>query len=132
MVTFLDEDEKFDYKGLNDAGDYISENLVRWGRVNVRDCKEKYRSLRIYLSLGWHQMHSILYPRYIYNQFPKWLWKLDCLYFSKAVNLLNYIVVPYHIFLYKLLYRRAVKKWPHLKREILCAADYPELLKALK
>jgi hypothetical protein len=42
-----------------------------------------------------------------------------------------YLVVPYHAWLYKLAYKRAVVKRPHLVAEIIYGADYSELLTGL-
>jgi len=101
---------------------------VRWGRINVRDYKEKWGTVRVYCNFGWYQIHSITHPRYCYSQYPKWLWKLDCRYGHHVTSLLNWIVVPYHKWLYQLFYRRAIRKWPHLRLEILSGADYSKLL----
>lgn len=109
----------------------IGEFLRKWGRVSVRDTKEKYGTVRVYLSLGWYQLHSFTHPGYCYSQYPGWLWKLDVFYFSKIFSKLNYIVVPFHVWLYKLAYKRALKKYPFIREEILCCADYPKLLKGL-
>jgi len=43
----------------------------------------------------------------------------------------SYMVLPYQKWLYRRLYGMAVKKWPYLRREILCAADYADLLQGL-
>ena len=88
-------------------------------------------SVRVYLSFGWHQLHSITHPSYCYNQYPNWLWKLDVLYFSKIISKLNRVIVPFHIWLYKRAYKKALKKYPYIRNEILSCADYPELLKGL-
>jgi hypothetical protein len=124
-------DEDFDWKGLDQAIRFIDTNLVRWGRISVRQSKEKYGTARIYCSLGWHQFHSITHPRSVFNRYPRWLWDLDCKYGSKIVRFLFGWVVNYHCWLYRKVYSLAVKKWPHLKEEILCCADYDELLKGL-
>ena len=124
-------DENVDWKGINSAAEFIGVNLRRWGRVNVRDYKEKFGTVRVYCSLGWHQFHSITHPGWCGNQYPKWLWHLDCRVGSKIIRPLNYVILPYHIWLYRRLYSMAVKKWPHLRREILCMADYSDLLKGL-
>lgn len=116
------------FADVGEAAQYIGAYLRKYGRVNVRQTKEKYGTVRVYLSLGWHQMHSITHPGYVFSQYPNWLWKLDCLYLSKAMRLINPLVVKYHIWLYKRAYRNAVKKWPHIRTEILCDADYLELL----
>lgn len=124
-------EKDFDWKGLDAAGDYIGDNLVRWGRVNVRDVKEKYGSLRIYLSFGWFGLHSFTHPRHAYIRYKRdgLLWKLNSSYaVLKIFDLLNHVVVPYHILLYKYFYWRATKKWPHLADEIVDAADYCEYL----
>jgi hypothetical protein len=124
-------DEDFDWEGLDKAIRFIDTNLVRWGRVNVRQSKEKFGTARIYCSLGWYQFHSITHPRCAFNRYPKWLWELDCVYGSKIVKFLFGWVVHYHAWLYKFVYKMAVKKYPHLKEEILCRADYYGLLKGL-
>lgn len=121
-------DDSVDWKGINDAARYIAEYLVRWGLINVRDYKEKWGTVRVYLSLGWHQLHSITHPRHVWCRYPKWLWQIDCLYISRCMRPLNYLVVPYHKWLYRRAYRNAVEMWPHLRKEILCAADFSELL----
>ena len=119
----------FEY--FNDVGEaayYIGNFLRKWGRVGVRDTKEKYGTVRVYLSLGWRQLHCITHPGHCFSRYPDWLWHLDCLYLSKAVRLLNCIVGPYHIWLYNKAYQNAIKKWPHIKEEILVMADFPELI----
>lgn len=110
------------------AAQYIASFLRKWGRIGVRDYKEKWGTVRVYLSLGWHQVHCITHPGYCFSQYPKWLWSLDCLYFSKVVQYLNYLILPYHKWLYNKAYQNAVKKWPHIREEILVAVDYPEFI----
>jgi len=124
-------DERVDWAGINDAARYISDYLVKYGRINVRDYKEKYGTVRIYCSLGWSQFHSITHPRHCYARYPKWLWSLDCRVGSKVIQPLNRIVIRYHAWLYRRAYKNAIQKWPHLKCEILHAADFHELLKGL-
>jgi hypothetical protein len=121
----------FDWKGLDDAGAFIGHTLRRC-RVNVWDVKEKYGTLRIYLSFGWSGFHSITHPGHCFSRYPMWLWRLDC---SRPVawlfGALNVIIVPLQQRLYRHLYRAAIARWPHLREEILDCADYPELLENL-
>ena len=124
-------DEGVDWKGINDAAHYIATFLVRWGRVSVRDYKEKYGTVRVYCSLGWSQFHSITHPRHCFARYPRWLWSLDCRHGSRILRPLSRLVVPFHCWLYRQAYKRAVTRWPHLRREILAAADFSELLKGL-
>ena len=89
-------------------------------------------SARIYCSLGWSCLLNITHPGYMhYRSYPKWLMTFDIYYLSKIIPYLNYIIIPYHTWLYRKIYNNAVKKYPHLKKEICCCADYRELLKGL-
>ncbi len=124
-------DEGVDWKGINDAAEFIGTNLRRWGRIGVRDYKEKWGTVRVYCTLGWYQFHCITHPGCGWSRYPQWLWVWDIHHGSKIVALINPIVERYHAWLYRAVYRLAVKKWPHLKAEILTAADYDELLKGL-
>ncbi len=121
-------DDGVDWRGIGEAARFIAENLVRWGRIGVRDYKEKFGTVRVYCSLGWSQLHCITHPGHCYSRYPKWLWSLDCLYLSRLMSRLNWIVVPYHKWLYRRVYGAALQKWPHLRLEILVGADYSELL----
>jgi len=123
--------DDFDWEGLDDAITFLNTNLKRWGRIGVRQAKEKYGTARIYCSLGWHQFHDITHPGHCFSRYPKWLWNLDCIYGSKIISIVNKIVYPYHCWLYREVYKLAVRKWSHLREEILCCADFDELLKGL-
>lgn len=108
--------------------EYIGLNLRRWGRISVTQWKEKYGTVRVYCDFGWYQIHSITHPGYVYSRYPQWLWILDCDWGSRLCHYLSRVVVPLQRKLYTHLYGRALRKWPHLRREILTGADYPELL----
>lgn len=126
-------DENVDWNGINESARYIGENLKKWGRINVRQYKEKFGTVRVYCSLGWRNLLGITHPGYChYRPYPEWLKILDIFYLSKAIPVLfNWIIVPYHKWLYRKSYSDMVKKYPHLKEEILCMADYDEFLKGL-
>lgn len=67
---------------------------------------------------------------HMFSRYPKWLWQLDCKYGRKIIPFLfNWFIIPYHKWLYRKLHKDMVKKYPHLKKEILCVADFSELLK---
>lgn len=128
LHSWYSDDKNIDWKGIGDAAEYIGTSLLKYGRMGVRDYKEKYGTIRVYVDFGWHQLHSVTHPRHVYSQYPKWLWKLDCQYISRVVALFNWIVIPYHMWLYTYIYGRALKKWPHLRSEILQGADHNSLL----
>lgn len=115
------------------AAEDIGLFLRRVGRVPVREYKEKYGTVRVYCNLGWYNLHCIFYPGYAYCQFPKWLWHLDVYYGNKLLRYtgIQWLSVKYHIFLYRLAYKRAVAKYPEIRQQILGSADWSELLKGL-
>lgn len=98
--------------------------------MNIHDVKEKFGTLRIYCNFGWQSLYSIWRPGYMWV--PKWWpYRLDLAISSVIMPLLNKIVVPVQARAYRTRYELAVEHWPHLKEEILCCADYPELLKEI-
>lgn len=122
-------DEGVDWTGIADAADFIGHFLKKWGRVSVFQTKEKYGTARVYCSFGWSSLLGITHPGWChYGPYPKWLSYLDIHIFSRIVPFANFVVVPYHKFLYKLAYRKAITKWPHLTNEIVDGADWQELL----
>ena len=121
----------FDWAGVSAAAEYIGTRLIKWGRVDVRQWKEKFGGVRVYCSLGFVDWQQITHPGYAFIQWPAWLYwdifeRLDWLR-----RLLNLAVLPYHQWLYLRIYSRAVEKWPHLRAEILESSDYEELLQPL-
>ena len=125
-------DKDFSWSDLNDCVNYMDYNLKKWGRMNVRQTKEKFGCLRCYCHLGWYSLMDITHPGYSYYPYPKWLVTLDIYCFSKVIPFLfNWFIYPYHCWLYRKFYSNAVKKWPHLREEILCCADFSNLLKDL-
>lgn len=122
----------FKYFGeVGQAADEIGQFCRRWGRINVTCTKEKWGSARVYCSFGWSQLFSITHPGYVYSRYPEWLWSFDIRYLSRLISKFNFIVVPYQRLIYRLAYRRAIKKYPMIVREILGGADWDELLEDL-
>jgi len=125
-------EKDFDWKGLDWCVRYLDTNLRRWGRINVRQAKEKFGQIRCYCSLGWSCLLNITHPGYVhYRPYPSWLKTFDIFYLSKAIPYLNCIILPFHKWLYRKLYKDCVKKYPHLREEILSCAVYQELLEGI-
>jgi len=118
----------FDWASLDKAIDFIDTNLVRWGRVNVMQAKEKFGTCRIYCHFGWYQFHSITHPRSHFSRYPKWLWEWDCTWGHRILKPIQPIVYAYHKWLYRTLYKIACDRYPHIVEEICVMADYVELL----
>lgn len=123
------DDDRIDWKGINDAVDYISSYCTRWGRLGGQ-AKEKYGTVRFYCNFGWLSLHTLLYPGHVYSQFPKWLWALDIEYITPVLSFLfERLFVWWQQKIYNRAYQNALKKWPHLREEILRGASYVELIK---
>lgn len=122
-------DANVDWKGIENAAHYIGNFCRRWAFLGGLS-KEKYGTVRFYAHFGELSLHSLVYPGYYYNQFPQWLWKLDCNLIEPVLTFLfGRIFFTWQRAVYSIAYRRACKKWPHLQAEILSGADYPEYIK---
>lgn len=113
------------------AADYIGDFCVKWGRIPVTQTKEKYGTVRVYCTLGtiWG-LHGLLKPNYCYYQWPKWTREINS-FFEKVFNKFSFIIFPYHKFIYNMAYWNALKKWPHIRGEILCCADHLKYIKGV-
>lgn len=125
-------EEGFNFCEVSEAAEYIGEGLRKWGRANVTQYKEKFGQVRVYCYLGLSMFHQLIWPGYCRSMYPyHWMWVLD-IKLSKLWKYISFIIVtPYHVWLYRKLYKNAVKKWPHLHDEIVACADYTSLLKDL-
>jgi len=112
------------------AAEYVGNFIARWGRISVHQTKEKFCTVRVYCHLGWDTLHAIIWPRRMWVH-PLWPYRLDLLFCRCFQPILSLISDKLQPKIYRLAYKRAIKKWPHLKEEILCCADMGELLKGL-
>jgi len=136
MTEIYAEEDKYIYNEdteiLRDIAAYeIGKFLVKWGRINVRQTKSKYGTVRVYCSLGYWSFHSFFHPTHIWVRWPKWLYTADLFVGQYVMKYLNYLVVPYQKFIYKKAYERAVKRFPTIAKNILICTDFPEILKPL-
>lgn len=81
---------------VGEAANYIGKFCRKYGRIGVRDTKEKYGTARVY-----------------------------CRFSS------NFLVIIYQIWIYRLAYKKAIKKFPYIKKEILYGADWQEYLEGM-
>lgn len=120
-------DEDVDWQGIDEAAYFIAHWLRRWVRMDVRDYKEKFGTVRVYCSFGWYGIHSIYRPGYVW--YPKW-WPIRLDYWANSTflfQMLNRLVIYVQKKAYVWRYKKAVQKWPHLYKEIVSQADYGEL-----
>lgn len=119
-------DKDFHYwKEVNDAAEYIAKFCLKWSRMRVTGWKEKYGTVRVYCSFGWYQLGELFFPTSVFCRGPKILWRI---YIPRWVNAL---IIPYHQWIYRIAYKKAIKKWPMIREEILSSADWNELLEDL-
>jgi hypothetical protein len=111
--------------------DEIGDYLVKYGRINVRQTKSKFGTIRVYCSIGCYSFYQLFKPRHVYVTWPKWLYGLDLKYGSFIMKYLNKLIVPYHSFVYRRAYKKALEKYPELRSNILACPDFEELLKGL-
>lgn len=129
MVYHDWSDKNVDWMGIEAAASYIYSYCYKWGRLGGQ-AKEKYGTVRFYTSFGWLSLHTLIYPGYHFNQFPTWLWKLDIDYISPVIDkLFGSLFRKWQQYIYSKAYNNAVKRWPHLREEILSCADWPECIK---
>lgn len=121
------------FADVEQAAYEIGKFCRRWGRISVTQTKEKYGTARVSASFGYLSLHRLIYPGYVYSQFPQWLWSLDIWYISRIlqIRLISRPIVWYQTKIYRLAYKRALAKYPHIYEEILCGADWDEFLKGL-
>lgn len=124
-------DEGVDWAGIGNAAEFLGDYCARWGRFRGQT-KEKYGSVRFYAHIGHLSLHSLIFPGYVYCQYPNklnWLWKAECRIINPILNkLFGRAYVAWQVFIYKRAYKLAIKKWPHLRDEIMGSADHLELL----
>ena len=81
---------------------------------------------------GWSSFHSIWRPQHGWVS-KWWPYKLDLwvAYRTPLLRWINRIIIPMQESAYRFRYKQAIKKWPHLREEILGGADWRDLLEGL-
>lgn len=117
-------DEAFADVGM--AGYEIARFCRRWGRF-FGDSKEKFGTSRFYAHMSnTVDLWELWTGGYVFYHGPKWFWYINCkLRFDVPFGLLT----KYRIFIYKLAYKKVLRKYPHIHNEIISGMDHPDLLK---
>lgn len=123
------------FREVGQAADEIGAFCRKWGRISVTCTKEKWGTARVYCSFHYTSLHNLLYPGYVYKRpfWPDWLWAADIHYFSEVLSwrIFSIPLAWYQTRVYRLAYKRALKKYPMIREEILSGADFHELLEGL-
>lgn len=125
-------EEDVDWKGLEDVAEFIAINLIKYYRIPVVQWKEKFGTVRVYCSFGWSTLYSIWRPQYQWVS-KRWPYRLDLFisYNLGFIDFLNQWIIPWQKIGYRRIYKEAIKRYPHLKSEILEGADWIEELRGL-
>ena len=121
------------FSEVGQAADEIGNFCRRWGRINVTTTKEKWGTARVYCGFSFSLL-TLLKPGYVYypQYWPKWLVHVDIFWVQgRTGRAFGRLLFPYQGAIYRLAYKRALKKYPMIREEILSGADYPEFLEGL-
>lgn len=110
---------------VDQAAEEIGNFCRKWGRIDVRQTKEKWGTARVYCSFGLLTIQSVLKPGYYYTQKPAWLMGLG------IPAWISNQFLPYQLWIYRLAYKRTLRKHPYIRNEILGGADWSEYLEGL-
>lgn len=118
---------------LEDIAAEIGLPLRKWFRLNVRQHKAKYNTVRVYCDFGIYDLHQIVYPGYAFIQkhFQSQPLKFINSMSRYPLRWFEGIIAEIQIYGYNLVYKRACKKNPELAHNILEGADHREFLKDL-
>lgn len=125
-------DEDFDWKSLNQACNFFLK-LRTIGRIQMASTKEKYGTMRLdwFFWNGHYRefLHSMIYPGHLYIHWPLWMRKIDefATVIAKYLGILR-LVSCYQRLIFNVITFIAVKKWSHIKDEIMDEYEFNELL----
>lgn len=120
-------DTDMDWEGLNDAGRYIARycKTRAWMRIHW---KEKWGCIRFeytYSSLFENPIHSIIWPGHLFIRYSNRMLRIDKMLGSILTTLrITRAIRSYQTWVFKRAIRNAVKKWPHIREEILEDVQY--------
>ena len=120
-----------DWEGINDAAEFLGMYFKK-RRLPVLQVKEKFGTVRVYCHMGVTLFYFLWHPGDSFYRWTGWRGFLDYKVGYHVLRFLNWLCIyKWHTKVYREGYRLAVEKWPHLKEEILCAADWDEYLDGL-
>jgi len=119
------------FREVGEAADFIGDFCIKYGRIPVRQTKEKFGTVRVYSGWGIYNLYWFFRPHYVYYRWPRYIRDLDDAVFARLFRFFNKPIYTYQSYIYRLAYKKTIEKYPMIKKEILCSADWPELLVGL-
>lgn len=98
--------------------------------MGVMQTKEKFGTVRVYCSFGFDCFHGLIWPRHCWIH-KWWPYRFDLWISQYLQPVINPILIFLQKKLYRLAYKRAVKKYPHLWKEIIVMADFGPMLEGI-
>lgn len=91
----------------------IFDKWAKYGSI-MGQIKDKYGQTRWYAYIGTRiTLNTIFYPRYMFNQMPKWTYWFDYNVFQPIVNFLfGKLFIKWQVFCYVQAYKECFKKYP--------------------
>lgn len=118
------------FRDVGQAAYEIAEFCRRWGRFTGQE-KEKFGQVRFYAYIdGELDIWALLVGGYYYYKGPKWFWPING-FIAKHVKIPFELLYRYRVFIYKLAYKRALKRYPHIHNEIISGMDHRDAIGAV-
>lgn len=116
-------DEGVDWAAINAVAEEIPHHMRRWGRITVHG-KEKYGTVRLEFLYYGFSLNQFFFPGYMYygnSRIQKVFHKIDMSATAQWIytNLINPWYTKYQMWITKRAIKKAVKKYPHIRKEIL-------------
>lgn len=126
-------EDSFDWHSLGKACNFFL-YLRSIGRVQISSTKEKYGTMRLeflFWAGHYHEfMHSMIYPGRLFIKWPYLVRLIDMYVFTPIARYsgLCRLVTMYQRLVFNVLTIIAVKKWPHIRYEIMSELEFRDLL----
>jgi hypothetical protein len=116
-------EEDFDWEALDEACLYLSSQCRRWARFGVWT-KEKWGTLRVETTcafFGEWPLHNLVNPGYVRYTWSRWIMLYIDIPLGKVLKLIGvtHLIQKFQVAAFKFFWKKAAKKWPHIKDEIL-------------
>jgi hypothetical protein len=124
---------EFDWKSLGKACRFFSTYLRLVGRIQMIGTKEKYGTMRLewFVWNGHYNelLHAMIYPGQLFIRWPVWMRRIDKVItaFCAKIGICKLISV-YQRFIFNIVTLIAVKRWPHIRYEIMDELEFRDLL----
>ena len=128
MTEHLWGDPDHDWESLYAAVLWFPKQLRRWGRVCVH-AKEKWGCLRLEYFYWGPSLFQLIFPGRL-TSYPWWFYNFSFKYAQPLLNYsgIGYLIEHYQRLVFNVLTIMMVRKWPHIKDELIEDYDFQQLM----